>query len=185
MEEIYTKEEEIEVIKSIYNEEIKILSETEYEISIKINESLTPLIFSFELPKNYPLEIPLFQFKNDEWLKEEHVKILKSKLTQIFEKKNVIYNWIEFISNANEILELERTKNELENLKKINNYSQFKENKEEKNEESKQTNQKIEKSVIEYKFVHSEPFKLKKSFNLFYNKVNSSRIWQRLNPLRI
>lgn len=88
-------EEEIEVLNSIYPYEIKI-KDNKGEILINIHDSIEPLVFEFEYPKDYPNTIPSV-FISSNWLDGQEISIIKEKLTSMFHKEPIIYEWIQWI----------------------------------------------------------------------------------------
>lgn len=118
--------EEIEVLNSIYPNEIK-FKENKGEIEIIIHESLEPLLFEFTFSKD-PNSIPSI-YTNANWLDGSEISKIKEKLESMFEKQPIIYNWIQWMKeNLFEYLDiqskikeevLERESFELEEKSKI------------------------------------------------------------------
>ena len=135
-------EEEIEVLQSIYGEELKKTDENKFTINILVEEKLEPILFHFWYTNN---KIPEFMIESN-WLSGEDISKITSKLEKnSVEKTQIIFDMIEWIR---------------ENLKEEINISSILENlNENKNENKTNSNKKINKKEI----LHGEPFTIKKS----------------------
>eukprot|EP01080_Neovahlkampfia_damariscottae_P001360 gene1360-11442_t len=133
-------EEEIEVLESIYGEELKKTEKEKFVIKIKVAESLEPILFHFW----YTNKIPEFMIESN-WLSGEDISKISTKLeNNSKDKTQVIYDMIEWIrENLNEEIDFSTI---------LNNQT---ENKNEVTKEIKKINQK--------EILHGESFSLKKS----------------------
>jgi hypothetical protein len=86
-------DEEIEVLTSIYGEELKKIQNNKFEIKIIIDELLDPISFIFW----YKNKIPEFMIECS-WLSGEDISKITSKLEKsTTEKTQIIFNYIEWI----------------------------------------------------------------------------------------
>jgi hypothetical protein len=86
-------EEEIEVLSSIYGEELKKIQNNKFEIKITVDELLDPISFIFW----YKNKIPEFMIECS-WLSGEDISKISSKLEKsTTEKTQIIFNYIEWI----------------------------------------------------------------------------------------